>query len=101
MDYLSELSSNKTMFFNFMKEKYRVYNNSNIFFRDIQYAIKSYFEKKNKPVKYSDAEKIAKDFIQKMENEGQLKKMSNNAWKVNFSFEKSVIQSDKANVTQN
>ena len=101
MEHLNELLSNQAIFFNFMKEKYRVFNNSNIFFRDIQYAIKSYFEKKNKPVKYSEAEKIAKDFIQKMENEGQLKKMSNNAWKVNFSFGKGVIQSDEANVTQN
>jgi len=101
MDYLSELSSNKTIFFNFMREKYNVYQNSNIFFRDIQYAIKSFFEKKNKKIKYSQAEKIAQEFIKQMENDGQLKKMSNNAWKVNFSFKKSVIQSDDAIVTEN
>ncbi|MBA4406298.1 hypothetical protein C0389_03390 [bacterium] len=91
MDYLNELSLNKTIFFNFMKEKYNVYHNSNIFFRDIQYAVKSFLEKKNKKIKYSEAEKIAQEFIKQMENDGQLKKMSNNAWKVNFSFEKSVI----------
>ena len=93
MDLLNELSSNKTVFFNFMKEKYRVFNNSNIFFRDIQYAIKSYFDKKNIPIKYSVAEKIANEFITKLENESQLIKMSNNAWKVNFSLEKNVIKS--------
>jgi hypothetical protein len=84
-----------------MKEKYRVFNNSNIFFRDIQYAIKSFLEKKDKKIKYAEAEKLAQEFITQMENGGQLKKMSNNAWKVNFSFEKSVIQKDEAIVTQN
>jgi hypothetical protein len=101
MEYLKELTINRTIFFSFMKEKYNVFNNSNIFFRDIQYAIKSYFEKKNKRINYSDAEKIAKEFISQMENDKQLIKMSNNAWKVNFSFEKSVIQTNGANAIKN
>lgn len=93
MEYLKELTSNRTIFFNFMKEKYRVFNNSNIFFRDIQYAVKSYFEKKNNRIKYSEAEKIAKEFIKQLESEGLLKKISENAWKVNFSLEKNVVKS--------
>ncbi len=99
MEYLKELTVNRTIFFGFMKEKYHVFNNSNIFFRDIQYAIKGYFEKKNQRINYTDAEKIAKEFISRMESDKQLIKMSNNAWKVNFSFEKSVIP--EANITQN
>ena len=101
MEHLNELLSDQSIFFNFMKEKYNVFHNSNIFFRDIQYAIKSFLEKKDKKVKYSQAEKIAQEFIKQMENDGKLKKMSNNAWKVNFSFEKSVIQSDEVSVTEN
>ncbi|MCX6170833.1 MAG: hypothetical protein NTX65_15945 [Ignavibacteriales bacterium] len=99
MDYFKELTANQTIFFSYMKEKYRVFNNSNIFFRDIQYAIKSFFEKKNKRISYSEAEKIAIEFTTQMENDKQLIKMSNNAWKVNFSFEKSVIP--ETNVTPN
>jgi hypothetical protein len=101
MEYLKELTVNRTIFFSFMKEKYRVFNNSNIFFRDIQYAIKSYFEKKNKRMKYSEAEKIANEFIAQMENDKQLIKISNNAWKVNFSFEKNVTEKEKVNSTPN
>jgi len=78
-----------------MKEKYRLYLNSNIFFRDIQYAIKSYFDKKDIRIKYSQAEKVAYDFIKKLEDTGELKKMSNNAWKVNFSLGNNVIQIDE------
>ncbi|MFA5804121.1 MAG: hypothetical protein WC879_05720 [Melioribacteraceae bacterium] len=101
MDLLNDLISNKTIFFNFMKVKYRLYLNSNIFFRDIQYAIKSYFEKKDIPIKYSQAEKVAYDFINKLEDTGELTKMSNNAWKVNFSLGNNVVQIDKQKVNPN
>lgn len=101
MDLLNDLTSNKSIFFNFMKEKYRFYFNSNIFFRDIQYAIKSYFEKKDIRIKYSQAEKVAYDFINKLEDTGELKKMSNNAWKVNFSLGNNVIQVDEQKVNPN
>lgn len=99
MKHLNELLANQSIFFNFMREKYRVFNNSNIFFRDIQYAIKSFLEKKEQKVKYAEAEKLAVEFIKKMESDGLLIKMSNNAWKVNFSFDKSVVHSNEAIAT--
>ncbi len=101
MDLLNDLTSNKSIFFKFMKEKYRLYLNSNIFFRDIQYAIKSYFEKKDIRIKYSQAEKVAYDFIHKLEDTGELKKMSDNAWKVNFSLGINVVQIDEQKVNPN
>ncbi len=101
MDLLNDLTSNKTIFFKFMKEKYRLYLNSNIFFRDIQYAIKSYFDKKDIRIKYSQAEKVAYEFINKLEDTGELKKMSNNAWKVNFSLGNDVVQIDEQKVNPN
>ena len=101
MDLLNDLTSNKSIFFKFMKEKYRLYLNSNIFFRDIQYAIKSYFEKKDVPIKYSQAEKVAYDFIKKLEDTGELKRMSNNAWKVNFSLGNNVVLIDEQKVNPN
>jgi hypothetical protein len=80
-----------------MKEKYNIYYNSNIFLRDIQYAIQSYFLKKDKRIKQSVVEKTSLEFINKLEQDGDLKKMSHNAWKVNFFDEKSVIQSSTEN----
>jgi len=86
MDLLQDLISNKKLFFSFMKEKYPVYKESNIFFRDLQYAIINYYMKKGKIIKYQNAEKLALKFIEKLVNEGELKNISNNAWKVNFSL---------------
>ncbi len=86
MDYLSYLISNKIIFLKFMKEKYQVHLHSNIFFRDMLYAIKSFFEKKEHRIKYALAEKLALSFIAHLEKENELKKVSNNSWKVNFSL---------------
>ena len=97
MDYLQELNSNRKLFFSYMKEKYKLFYNSNIFLRDIQYAIQSYFLKKDKRIKQSVVEKTAKEFINKLEQDGELKKMSSNAWKVNFFDEKNVIVSSTEN----
>ena len=69
-----------------MKEKYPVFKESNIFFRDLQYAIRNYYMKKGKTINYQKADKIALEFIENLVNKGELKKISNNAWKVNFSL---------------
>ena len=86
MDLLQDLISNKKLFFSFMKEKYPVFKESNIFFRDLQYAIGNYYMKKGKTIDYPKAEKIALEFIENLVNRGELIKISNNAWKVNFSL---------------
>lgn len=80
-----------------MKEKYNMHHNSNLFLRDIQYAIQNYFLQKDKRIKYSLIEKTAEEFINKMEQEGDLKKMSPNAWKVNFFEDMNVILTNTDN----
>ena len=41
-----------------MREKYKVFYKSNIFLRDLHYAIKSYYEKKGTKIKLSRSRKI-------------------------------------------
>ena len=84
MNYLEHLISNKEVFFNFMKKKYPLFQQSNLFLRDMQYAIMSYFELKEKPLTYEKAEILAKDFIKKLEDNGELLKLNHKTWKVNF-----------------
>jgi len=92
MNYIQDLVENKLIFFNFMKEKYPVFFNSNIFFRDIQYAIKYYFKSKNIDLKYHEAEQICLEFINILINEGVLVKIDNKSFKVNFKQEDSVLE---------
>ncbi len=97
MNYLNELINNQKIFFKFMKEKYPLFKNSNIFLRDTQYAIRSYFEKKNIKLGYTESEKLTLEFINMLEKENKLKKISSNAWKVNFSLDNNVNSLESIN----
>lgn len=84
MKHLEELKHNKEIFFNFMKEKYPVYYNSNIFERDLQYAIQQYFIKKDVKITYPEAEKLAMEFAAYLEANEELLRLNANSWRVNF-----------------
>ncbi len=100
MNYFEHLKNNKEVFFNFMKKKYPIFEQSNIFFRDMQYAIMSYFELKDSPIGYEDAEKLAKDFLNNLESNGEVIKLDHKTWKVNFEVEKKdqLVEADDAGV---
>lgn len=83
-DRFDELLREKAIFLNFFKSRFPVYHNSNIFFRDMQYSIKRFFETKNIKTKYADAEAMAKKFTTALEQEGVLVKVSPIAWKLNY-----------------
>ncbi len=89
--YLDMLLSDKKTFFKFMRIKYPLFYNSNIFLRDVQYAIRSYFEKKDIELKYPEAEKLAFEFTAALETEKELINLGNNAWKINFSIDEKTI----------
>lgn len=99
MNYLNHLESNKKVFFNFMKESYPVFQSSNIFFRDLQYAIISYFEIKEQPINYSKANKLANDFITNMVSDNELTPIDHKSWKVNFEvgIKKIIYENNKGN----
>ena len=86
MSRFNQLLSEKDIFLRYMKEKYHIFYNSNIFLRDVQYAIKSFFEKKDIAITYAEAESLMKQLTEKMENEGEILRLNKNVWKVNFSF---------------
>lgn len=92
MNRFDLLMTEKEIFLKYMKEKYKIFNNSNIFLRDIQYAIKSFFEKKDIKITYDESEKLMYQLTSNMETSGELLKLSSNTWKVNFSFEEPVAE---------
>lgn len=94
MELLNELIHSKHIFFKFMKEKYPLFENSNIFLRDLQYAIKYFLEKKNIKIRYTELEYLSQEFISHLEKENIIKKVTSNAWKVNFLPNNNVNLSD-------
>lgn len=89
--YLDTLLTNSLDFFLFMQKKHPIFNNSNIFLRDLQYSIYSYFLNKSIQLSYETSEKLAKDFSEKLLSEEKLKKISDSTWKLNFSVVPAVI----------
>lgn len=82
--YFDQLKNDQTIFLNFLKAKYPLFHNSNFFFRDFQYGIKRYFEKKGILLSYEKAEKIAKELSMYFESQGIFIRANDLGWKVNF-----------------
>ena len=81
---LESLKNNETSLLEFLKAKFPVFHNSNIFFRDIQYGIRSFFEKKDIKISYQDSEKLAHKMIEIFEEKSILVKINNQSWRVNY-----------------
>lgn len=98
MNHFEELQNNQEIFLNFMKEKYHIFYNSNIFARDLQYAIKQYFEKKDIKIKYPEAEELMQRFSNYLEGKGDLVKLTDNSWRVIFF--KPVVEEEPEEITE-
>jgi hypothetical protein len=74
--------SNESLLLDFMKEKsYPVFNNSNIFLRDLEYAIRDYFrDKEDDDIGTRKMTEYALTFVQAMEKRGILQAQSHNTW---------------------
>ena len=92
---LNHLVSNQEVVFEFLREKYPIFFNSNIFLRDIQYGIRTYFERKDIVISYPLAEELAMKFTSKMESEDILKRLNINTWLVKFKFNDPEIKSEE------
>ena len=67
---------------NFLKAKFPMFNNSNFFFRDLQYGIRSFLEKKNIKVSYQEAEYLATEFGNHLEKAGLFERVNSQGWNV-------------------
>jgi hypothetical protein len=88
---LEFLMHNEELFFNYLKERYPVFNNSNIFLRDIQYGVKSFFEKRDIKLGYSQVELLSNSIIKQFEDQKILQRLTKNTWKVNLLKENTVV----------
>lgn len=81
---LEILKTEETIFLNFMSENYHIFFNSNIFLKDIQYAVKHFFELKGNSLNYTQVENLTNKFTEHLEKEDKLFKIDHKTWRVNF-----------------
>lgn len=80
---LQLLKNNDEELLNYLKAKFPVFHNSNFFFRDFQYGIRSFLEKKEIKASYQMAEKLAEEMAKYFEEKNMFVKINHQTWKVN------------------
>ena len=80
---LNKLLIEKSAFLNYFKSIFPVFHKSNVFFRDLQYAIQRYLELKGMNITYANSEKLALGFSAALENEKIFKKINGTTWTLN------------------
>lgn len=80
----NELTTDINILLEFLRAKFPMFHNSNFFFRDLQFGIKSFFENKDIYLGYSESEQLAKKVSEFLQKEGIFIPNSNMSWKVNY-----------------
>lgn len=81
---LQLLKNNETELLNYLRAKFPVFHNSNFFFRDFQYGIRSFLEKKEIKASYQIAEQLANEMAKHFELQNIFVKVNHQGWKINF-----------------
>lgn len=82
--YFTVLQDDYIIFLQYLKARFPAFHNSNLFFRDLHYAIKHFLEMKDMKVNYADSEQITREFSEFLENKGILVKVNDIGWKLNY-----------------
>lgn len=96
IDYLEDLKANKVSLFYYMKEKFPVFTNSNIFLRDIEYGIKGYYEKKDIKMSFRNMSLVAAEFVEFLESSGDLTPICRNTWRLDFMLDETHTGTEEA-----
>jgi hypothetical protein len=80
----NDLKNENQIFLNYLKAKFPIFHNSNFFFRDFQYGLKGFLEKKGATLTDNNLASLAKQFSEYYETEGIFVKTSSQGWKINY-----------------
>lgn len=80
----NELKNDYSSFLNFLKANYPIFHNSNFFYRDLQYGLRSYYEIKENKISYEESEILALKMASFLEEKGIFIRISEGTWKVNY-----------------
>lgn len=78
------LKENHEMLLNYLKANYPMFHNSNFFFRDLQFGIKGFLEKKGFNIGNAEAEILAKDYSRFLEDQKIFIRINPQSWRVNY-----------------
>ena len=84
LKYIELIKNDYKVFLQFLKAKYPVFHNSNFFFRELQFGILKFLEKKGIKISNGQAEELAKGVGSFLEHEGIFVRVNNLGWRINY-----------------
>jgi len=78
------IKNDPLIFLNYLKANYPLFHNSNFFFRDLQYGLRKFLEKKDMIISYPESEEMTKKLTEYLEQKEILVKISSSTWKLNY-----------------
>ncbi len=84
MNPVQIIIENHKEFLKYLKSKFPLYHESNVFFRDFHYGVMNYLVAFKKKLKYSDGEEVTRGVIGEFEKRGLLKKVDKQTWLLNY-----------------
>jgi len=82
MKNLDHLMENDTETLSFLRTRFPIHHLSNVFFRDIQYGIQTMLDRKGAKVGYTEAERLATEFVGRLEKKKILVPIDRQSWVV-------------------
>jgi hypothetical protein len=67
-----------------LSNRFKVFHQSNIFFRDIQYGIQAMLREQGMKVSYVEAERLASEFVRRMEQEKIFVGIDRQTWTLRY-----------------
>jgi hypothetical protein len=81
---LESVVPDKDDFLHFLKSRFHLYHQSNVFFRDLQYGLIAYCEAGKKKISYGSADALAAELAETLAVSGILRQVSPGTWVLNY-----------------
>ncbi len=75
---------NQVEFMNFMRTRAQLFHLSNVFFRDLHFAVMEFLKKKKISVAQTEAEIVAREIATHFEKKNIFKKLNMQTWMLNY-----------------
>ena len=82
--HLELIKLKEESFLAFLKAKFPMFHNSNFFYRDLQYGIRSFMEKKDIIINYAEADRLAQTLSKHFEEKSIFIRINKTGWKLNY-----------------
>ena len=80
MSLAAVIIENEKEFLRYLKSKFPLYHQSNIFFRDLHYGVMNYLVAHKKRIRYAEAEQVSREVAAEFEKTGILRKIDKQTW---------------------